>query len=445
MRTGLPHGDERGFILVGVVTFMLALTILGLSLFALSSYEAQFFGASATREQALQNCESGMGLVQALLESHFPRNLENARLAVGQFGITSAIAYQPRNTDELDTLSTGPVDWDKPVFIEVKARSGDAARSLYAKYTPMANANPYQRLIAANTGISYNNENSPRRSSFRMSGRVWQYVQSSADTAWTNDVTWLSGRPVDPSQPPIPLADAFVDEKMAGLLNEPSGSYSEASESNEYRPSYSFQFLNSTSLPRFFTSPELSPDDVDTPQETEFQQYSFFCYPSVNLKVRGTVVWVVPQGICFRRIVTVRADDDTKTAPTLIIVAKANRRDPGYENRGIWFQGALRLVRNDEGVTPRVYLVSQGDIGVTHRHSASYDYVKEAEYVSIVSGGGVEIGGPRDEDVFRLEYDTSMDPLADQLLGNGALPPAAGGSATAFRLNRGHWRETTPR
>jgi len=40
MRPPLPHPapDERGFILVGVVTFMLALTILGLSLFALSSY-----------------------------------------------------------------------------------------------------------------------------------------------------------------------------------------------------------------------------------------------------------------------------------------------------------------------------------------------------------------------------------------------------------------------
>ena len=51
--------EARGFMLVGVVMFMLALTILGMSLFALSSYEAQFYTASASREQSMQNAESG--------------------------------------------------------------------------------------------------------------------------------------------------------------------------------------------------------------------------------------------------------------------------------------------------------------------------------------------------------------------------------------------------
>lgn len=439
-----PPPDERGFILVGVVTFMLALTILGLSLFALSSYEAQFFGTSATREQALQNCESGMTLVQALLESQFPRNLENARLAVGQFGVTSAIAYQPRNLDELDTLSTGPVDWDKPVFIVVHARSGSAERSLYAKYDPVANANPYQRLITSGGRISYREDNSHDRDTFRMSGRVWQYVQSDADTAWTRDVTWVSGRPVDPSLPPVPLADEFIDGKLMGKIWDPEDvRYIPEDDPREAR--YTMTFANDSShSPRFFRSPVLSPDDGETPNRVEFPYYSFYSDPAITVTVRGTTVWVVPDGLCLRHTLTVKADKDATSPPVLVIVAKANRREPGRENRGIWLQGALDITANDEGIAPYVYLVSQGDIAVTHDHSRSTPH--EAETVSIVAGGSVELEGPLEDRRFRLSYGGSaMDPMADQLLGTGALPPVAGGSATAFAVIRGTWRETTPR
>ena len=37
-----PRHGESGFVLIGVVIFVLALTIIGISLFSLSSYEAQF-------------------------------------------------------------------------------------------------------------------------------------------------------------------------------------------------------------------------------------------------------------------------------------------------------------------------------------------------------------------------------------------------------------------
>ena len=99
-----PARDERGFILVGVVTFMLALTILGLSLFALSTYEAQFFYSSAAREQSLQNSESGMEVVKALLDAA-PAQLQVAHLAEGQSGITRAIAFQQRSASAADTTS----------------------------------------------------------------------------------------------------------------------------------------------------------------------------------------------------------------------------------------------------------------------------------------------------------------------------------------------------
>ena len=70
----------------------------------------------------------------------------------------------------------------------------------------------------------------------------------------------------------------------------------------------------------------------------------------------------------------------------------------------------------------------------------------DAETVSIVSGSIIELEGPDKDARFRLSYGgASMDAWADQLLSLGALPPVAGGSATAFAAIRGQWRETTPR
>src|SRR5262249_10843715 len=151
-----PARDERGFILVGVVTFMLALTILGLSLFALSSYEAQFFYASAAREQSLQNSESGMELVKALLASPTAR-LEWAHRAEGQLGVTRAMAYQKRSGD---TTSTGLVDWDSTLVIMVSAKSGGVERTLQARFIPSQANNPYKRLMASGAWVRYDPENS---------------------------------------------------------------------------------------------------------------------------------------------------------------------------------------------------------------------------------------------------------------------------------------------
>lgn len=436
-----PASDERGFILVGVVTFMLALTILGLSLFALSSYEAQFFSASSTREQALQNCESGMGLVQTLLADRYPRNLENAQLAVGQFGVTSAIAYQQRSALESDTVSSGPVDWNSPVTIVVTAQSGSAERIVQAKYNPVPKANPYQRLMTAN-GISYTSNNTRDTDTFLMNGRVWQYVRSRRDTAWTDDVTWTSGRPVDPSPTPVPLADAFVDAALAGETRLPTDwSYPKT---EDVEDGGDISFLNSVYTPRYYRSPP-SPTDVDTQNQPEYSAYTFYSYPTMRIRIRGKVVWVVPEGICFRRTVTVKCDDDVESGSdnALIIVAKANGRHRGHEGRAIWFEGSLDIRPNAHGIYPRVFLVSQSDIGVTHHHSISTS--KEARWMSIVAGGNVEIGGPDSGVRFRFGYNTAMDALADQLLAERALPPVVGGGATAFSAIRGQWAEMTPR
>jgi hypothetical protein len=205
-----PAPDERGFILVGVVTFMLALTILGLSLFALSSYEGQFFASSASREQALQDSESGMELVQALLAAP-TSDLHTAHRAEGQLGITSAMAYQRRSASWSDTASSGPVNWDSTMVIVVSARRGGIERTLMASYLPASTQNPYQRLMAAGLGITALIEHSSPPSSLRLTGPVWQPVASPSTPLGQTVCSRTRAGAIESGTPPLVQANAFVD------------------------------------------------------------------------------------------------------------------------------------------------------------------------------------------------------------------------------------------
>ena len=437
MRPPLPHPapDERGFILVGVVTFMLALTILGLSLFALSSYEAQFFVVSAAREQSLQNSESGMELVKALISAP-GSDLGDAHRAEGQMGVTSAMAYQWRSNAINDTTSAGPVDWDSTVVIVVAAKSGNVERTLQARYIPGPAENPYQRLLAAGQGVTATTSDP---TVLELTGHVWQPVSSNADTAWTQDVTWATGSPVQRGAPPMPMADAFID------ANLPASSAPGASLGDH--TSYEIDFVNASASPMFFHSP-VSPTDNEADDDDEYSQYSFYVNSTLDIKVQGVAVWVVgtqgagiPQGVCFKD--RVRVKPFVSGVPsTLVIVAKANQQDPNGRNVGIRFMGGLKV---SDGV--QVYLVTQGDVSLVHGNNLNdSQQSNRALAASIVAGGRIRIGGPDSYYKFQFGYDPdSMDALADQLIAQGALPDVPGGTGASFVVMPRTWLETTPR
>jgi len=440
MRPTLPHPapDERGFILVGVVTFMLALTILGMSLFALSSYEAQFFVASAAREQSLQNSESGMELVKALLADpgRDLSRLEFAHRAEGQMGVTSAMAYQWRGPLATDTTSTGPVSWSDSLVIVVTAKSGGVERTLQAKFMPGIAENPYQRLLVAG-GVSVDSDHPTEP---QISGRVWQPVASSADTSWTSDVEWNSGRPVQCGTPPAAAVSAFVDFNLPSATDPSTASGTKLTDHDDYEIDFMGDAANPAN-PKFFQSPPSSPTDhADSEDNDNIGRYSFYVNDDLDIKVQGVAVWVVGtpgtgglQGVGFKNRVRVRAYD-SNIPSTLVIVAKA-----GAANRGIWFRGGLRV---SDGV--QVFVVSDGDVYVVHDNDA--DKSTDAGAISIVAGGRIVIGGPDSEHSFELDYDAaSMDALADQLLARGALPYVTGGAGANFLAMRPSWLETTPR
>lgn len=424
-----PGAGERGFMLVGVVMFMLALTILGLSLFSLSSYEAQFFNTGVQREQSLQDAESGMELLKALLQLE-PQRLENAQLAVGQRGITSAIAYQWRSPLEDDTTSQGPVNWDSTIVLAVTARRGAESRTLQAHFRPTPAELPYEKLLAVGGRIHCNTDNGTTDEGLELRGPVWQYVDTWSDTSWTSELSWPTGRPLLTRPMPRPRADAFVDTHLPGAI-APTG-WSGAT------GPYELTFVNPGNDALFFRSPP-SPEHAKDDEVGPYDHYTFFVDDDLTIRILGTVVWVVPEGACFEGDVRVVPVDEGLRS-TLVIVAKANGRDPGYADRGLWLQGGLSA--SDDDV--RVFLVSEGDIAVTRSHNRSESL--DARRVSIVAGGDVELGGPYPGYRQRFVHvGSEMVPLAGRLLAEGALPALSTGSSMNFVMRRSTWAETTPR
>jgi hypothetical protein len=256
-------------------------------------------------------------------------------------------------------------------------------------------------------------------------------VTTDADTAWTQYVNWTTGRPVESDTPPTPLGDVFVDEAFARV--PPPAAPSDTSLTD---PDYMITFRGSPLVAKFYHSPA-SPTADNATQDPEYGEYSFYANGGLNVDVQGVAVWVVDQGICVKNRISVQAIDN-RIPSTLVIVAKANDRDAGHLNRGIWFRGGLNV-----GANVQVYLVSQGDVSIIHDRDD--DVSNLAGAVSIVAGGHIEIGGPRSGYTFTLGYDPpSMDPLADQLLALGALPNVMGGGGSNFKVIRGSWLETTP-
>src|SRR5436309_4094894 len=109
------RGSGRGFVLVGVVMLVLALTILGLSLFSLSSFESQFLGRSLDGACAFHAANGGLDRARFALAA--TESLQSVRAGLPEH-VVSTTAFQEQEPG--DTLTTGQVLWGGgPVVIRV--------------------------------------------------------------------------------------------------------------------------------------------------------------------------------------------------------------------------------------------------------------------------------------------------------------------------------------
>ena len=424
---------ESGFVLVGVVMFVLALGILGLSLFSLSSYEAGFFQRALDEERATQRAAGGVELVKKLIAMQ-PYSMNQAKTAEGRLGIISARAWQI-NGGNID--STSIVDWSRHVYMLVRTQVGQSVHTVEGEYLPAPGENPYKRLITSNGLIFYNSfdvtNGDDRRQTTVLERPIWQTVNSASDTAWTNPVllSWPEGRPLKTSPPaPVPEVPAFLAARLTG--GTPQVTWLDAV-GPEQELSMDAGGGNNV---RFFRSPAMTPDALAGLGTS----YDFFSEANneIKIRIRGTCIWMVPAGIRFDGKVKVEVQGSG--THNLVIVSGPNGRHTqsgqNYRDVGIWLFNGL-----DIDSDARVFLVTDGSLRLEH-----FDTARNADSDAVglsIFANGVFLMGPRtlSGQTLHMRYRLSMDARADLLTSMDQLP-AWGGSATSrFALVPGSWRE----
>ncbi|MEO5989923.1 MAG: hypothetical protein ABIU54_01170 [Candidatus Eisenbacteria bacterium] len=430
-----PRLPAPGFILVGVVMFVLALTILGLSLFTLSSYEAQSLTQSHARQQGSYDAESGIEMVKALVMTPPSKSLLSATSAVGSYNVVSAVAMQHRLGGAWDSVGSVSDD-DSTLLIRVTSQNYGERRTLEARFTPNAVPDYYKRLFTVAMSVLVENAelNPPTNhpaSQLRLSGGCWQFVDSASDTTWLATQTTWTGPTFQYTDPvTLPSISNYVANHTTPYTVSPvlAGSNQRNLDFTIHPDNLSVAYYKVSTNPTS-GSPFSYEDDIRT-----------------LITVKDTVVWIVPAGVRFNTKVEIQK---LNAPAVLIIVAGANNAPPPSttSDYAIHFKGGLNVVGGDQ-----VSVIMATDRRVVIEFvNAGNTYEATAEKVSILCRD-LQLMGPNNNPNpqailynLTLHHYPSMDQLINNLYANPSKPlPAPPAPANALSVVRGSWRSPTP-
>lgn len=426
----------QGFILVGVVMFVLALTILGLSLFTLSSYEAQSLTQSHARQQGGYDAQSGIEMVKALIMAPPNMSLATASAAVGSYHVTSAVAMQHRSNGTWD--STGVVAPDSTVLIRVTSVNYGERRTLEARFRPSTSHDYYKRLFTVARSVFVENVESqppplppivhPATQLF-LTGQGWQtVVNAPVDTAWANNqVTWVN------PQPHFESTEAFTVPDIPGYI---------ASHPTAYVPSRDASNPNLVKL-NFDSHPAGTPVAYYRSPANPAGPGSPFNYEEparVDVTVQGTVVWVLPRGVQFHQQVNIQR----KLGPPAVLIIVAGPNGGVTDPTGaIHFQGGVNVNGGND-----VYVILATDSkAIIEFANENNTYDCRLDRLSILCRD-LHLQGPRDgipNRTLRLAHDPAMDAIIQSLYADPSSPlPRPAGTANSLTFVPGSWRSATP-
>jgi hypothetical protein len=401
-------GSERGFVLIGVVMFVLALTILGISLFGLSSFEAMFLNQSADRDQAFYDALGGLERAKWALATFDSLQSVKNGVPYGD-GVVLVTAWKANG----DT--TGKVDWTGGsglVGIRVVAIRGKTAttpgerRVIQAKYNPQEIKNLYSNLLTSAGPIW----NTLVMSNACMYGSVWQQ-KTYPDTSWSAAAACGSHEPLTLQTVPIPDVPNFLSQWLPGSTLAPW-----------FDPVMTLDAgvgnIKVFRVPSVFDTLSLGFDFAPDP----FKQQT--------INVTGTAVLLGQSGIAFWQHLTV-ASTDPNAALVIISGAGTGLDSLGIRRTGILLGGGL-----DSSVP--VILVSEGQVSIHQIQSNNVNTL--AKYVSVFAGD-IFIEGPFFA-TMTLKHDPSLDStVLDPLIDAGLLPNLPPGQNRALVAKAGQWRE----
>lgn len=337
-----PRHGEAGFVLIGVVIFVLALTIIGISLFSLSSYEAQFLQRSIDCEQAFQSAV-GCGLERARFVLALPGAILDSVQTSLPPGVVRTVAIQGED-------STGTIDWGinaDSILIRVTAGRVGAQRMVEACFRPMLTQNYYSKLVTVGGGIEVwpagpIPRQTDRSNTVFLGGAVWE-SSGMPTNAWTSILAAGPDSIRTIPLAPIPDTDAcfaqhYAASQLARLIPGTPPEY---------------ELSDGGSGVRYYRSPGGNPN------------YSLFepFDGDIPIRVRGLAVWLFPNGVRFDYRPTISGIGPPGENCLVIVAGPTGpSADPDDPDAGIWFAGGL-----DTQIP--VVLVSSGKVLIWHKNN----------------------------------------------------------------------------
>lgn len=400
---------ESGFVLIGVVIFVLALTILGLSLFSLSGFETQFLEESRHDLQAFYYASGGLERARHLLEVQGDLEAVGQNLSPPLEGVDFARACYVNSGE-----CTGTVDWTGglgPIVIQVRGIDRDRSRTMEARFDPKVAGNPYQNLIASHSFVLSDLTSLPHGSGgtaehLTLNGPI---RQKDPDTSWVSSVP--GAHAITVGDVPLPDVDAFLAaHPTRHTIADP-----EISGGRIYHLDLGgVQFYEKHNSSVF----GFREDGTVTP---------------VTIRVSGTAIWVCPEGAEFERQITVEGT----SLDRLILVAGPSTSDElqsvGLYPLGIHIQGGIQ--------SPQVpvILVSNAAISIDQHKDA--DQSLAVAYLTVY-GASVALAGPNAGQTTAWFHNASSDAaIVDPLFAAGWLPDTGTPLPHQLVLESGSWRE----
>ncbi len=265
---------ESGFVLMGVVVFVLALTILGLSLFSLSSYEAQFLGRSLDQTKAFYSASGGLERAKYVLGA--TGRLEQVGQNLPMEGVITAVAIQDQGGVP---KTNGPIQWGgSDVLIQVTAQESDRIRALSGTFHPEPNVDYYKRIVTVTDQLLINDSDADDANvcgMVHLNGGLW--IASGDSTTVHSCASYQD--PIRVDALPTPDVATFIGSHLplAATAPYPPGNGN---------PVY---VLNAGSASvGYFKTPD---------QGTDLGLHDGRGSPM--LKIGGRVVWMFPSGVRF--------------------------------------------------------------------------------------------------------------------------------------------------
>jgi hypothetical protein len=418
MSRAATRSPESGFLLVGVVMLILALTILGLSLFSLSGYEAQFLEESREELQAFYMATGGLERAKIMLQAHNNMGAVKQNLPLEGIEYARARFVSSPADSEPDDFVNWSGDGNHNIEIRVLAVERGKRRMVEARFNPSrTSTNIYEHLLTSSARIR-------ARDNPSLLNLIGTSRQNHPNTSWLGQV-------LSPA-PPAPAIGSVPDADVSTYLGAHLGTAVQLS-----FPTDSTYNLLSPGTYRYYRAPNAPASDFGFRDSRK----------NVTFNVSGTAILLCPTGAGFEQTVTVVGS----AADRLIIVAGQSQNEElnafNMHNTGLYFESGIH-----SPLVP-VILVSDGPVGIDQHHGSTaqtrYDDAHRIVVVNYLSifADGILLGGPEPGFGATATYghDMSMDAaVLDPLCQLGLLPNIpAGQQLRAFIPLPGSWREVT--